>query len=50
MDNLTDIKEFWQELIKKLEAEVGLEAVDLWIRPIRPLLIETDRLKLEVPN
>ena len=50
MDNLTDIKELWQELIKKLEAEVGLEAVDLWVRPIKPLLVENDRLKLEVPN
>jgi len=50
VDNLTDIKEIWQELTKKLEGEVGLEAVDLWIRQIKPLLIENDTLKLEVPN
>lgn len=50
MDNLTDIKEIWPEVIKKLTAEVGSEAVDLWVRPIKPLFIEDDTLKLEVPD
>lgn len=50
MDNLTDIKEIWQEMVKKLGTEIGSEAVDLWVRPIKPLVIETDTLKLEVPD
>ena len=50
MDNLTDIKEIWQEAIKQLGAEIGSEAIDLWIRPIKPLFVEGDQLKLEVPD
>jgi chromosomal replication initiator protein len=50
VDNLTDIKEIWQEVVKKLDAEIGAEAVDLWVRPITVLVIEGDTLKLEVPD
>ena len=50
MDNLTDIKDYWQEVLKKLGEEIGTEAVELWVRPIKPLFIEGDTLKLEVPD
>lgn len=50
MDNLTDIKEIWQEVVKNLGSEIGSEAVDLWVRPIKPLVIESDTIKLEVPD
>jgi chromosomal replication initiator protein len=50
VDNLTDIKSVWEELLKKLGAEVGSESIDLWIRPIKPLFIEEGTLKLEVPD
>ena len=50
MDNLTDIKEVWQEVVRKLGAEIGEEAIDLWIRPIKPLFVDGDTLKLEVPD
>ncbi len=50
MDNLTDIKEIWQEAVEQLGAEIGSEAIDLWIRPIKPLFVEGDELKLEVPD
>jgi chromosomal replication initiator protein len=50
VDNLTDIKELWQESVKKLAADIGDQAVELWIRPIKPLFIEGDTLKLEVPD
>jgi chromosomal replication initiator protein len=50
VDNSTDIKEIWQEILKKLEGEIGLEAVDLWLRSIKPLVIEADTLKLEVTD
>ena len=50
MDNLTDIKSVWEELLKKLGSEVGSESIDLWIRPIKPLFIEEGTLKLEVPD
>jgi len=50
VDNSTDIKEIWQDILKKLETRIGPEAVDLWLRPIKPLVIESDTLKLEVPD
>lgn len=50
MDNLTNIKELWREVIKNLEAEVGADATALWIKPIKPLFIENDTLKIEVPD
>ena len=50
MDNLTDIKEIWQKAMENLGAEIGVQAIDLWIRPIKPLFIEGDTFKLEVPN
>ncbi len=50
MDNLTDIKSLWEELLKKLGPELGSESVDLWIRPIKPLFIENGTFKLEVPD
>ncbi len=50
MNNLTDIKEIWHEVVKKLGEEIGAEAIDLWIRPIKPLFVEGDTLKLEVPD
>ena len=50
MDNLTDIKDTWQKVLQKLDAEIGSGTVDLWVRPIKPLFIEGDTLKLEVPD
>jgi len=50
VDNSQDIKEIWPEILKKLEGEIGLDAVDLWLKPIKPLVMETDSLKLEVPD
>ena len=50
MDNLTDIKSIWQELVTKLGAEIGAGPIDLWIRHIKPLAIEGDTVKLEVPD
>jgi len=50
VDNLTDIKEIWPEVIKKLNEDIGSQTVDLWIRPIKPIFIEGDTLKLEVPD
>jgi len=50
VDNLTDIKEIWQEVVKNLGADIGSEAIDLWVRPITALVVEGDTLKLEVPD
>ena len=50
MDNLTDIKEIWEGVMKELGADIGSEAIDLWVRPIRPLVLESDSIKLEVPD
>ncbi|HOW89962.1 MAG TPA: DnaA N-terminal domain-containing protein, partial [Elusimicrobiales bacterium] len=50
MDNTKDLKEFWQDILKRMEAEIGPDSVDLWLSPIKPLVIEADTLKLEVPD
>jgi chromosomal replication initiator protein len=50
VNNLTDIKEVWQEVVKQLGAEIGAESIDLWVRPIKPLFVDGDTLKLEVPD
>jgi len=50
VDNSTEIKEVWHNILKKLEGDIGLEAVDLWLRPIKPLVIDGDIIKLEVPD
>ncbi len=50
MDNLTNVKEIWLTVVKELEAEIGPDATALWIRPIKPIFIENDTLKLEVPD
>jgi chromosomal replication initiator protein len=50
VDNSNDIKEIWQDILKRLESEIPPDAVDLWLRPIKPLVIEADTLKLEVPD
>ncbi|MBU2574172.1 MAG: chromosomal replication initiator protein DnaA [Elusimicrobia bacterium] len=50
MDNLPDIKELWQNVLKTLEGDVGLGEVEMWLRPIKPLFIEDETLRLEVPD
>jgi len=50
VDNLINIKEIWQTAVTNLEAEIGPDATALWIKPIKPLYIENDILRLEVPD
>ena len=50
MDNSENIAELWKKTLSKLELELGVESVDLWIRPIKPLFIDNDSLKIEVPD
>ncbi|OGS58928.1 MAG: hypothetical protein A3J79_03790 [Elusimicrobia bacterium RIFOXYB2_FULL_62_6] len=45
-----DIKEIWLAVLKKLETDIGLGEVEMWMRPIKPLSIEDETLKLEVPD
>ena len=50
MDNSENITELWKKTLSKLEQEFDIGAVDLWIRPIKPLFIDDDSLKIEVPD
>ncbi len=50
MDNSENITEIWKKTLSKLEEEFDSGAVDLWIRPIKPLFIDEDSLKIEVPD
>ena len=50
MDNLTNVKETWQKVLKNLEADLGPDAIALWMSQIRPLVIESETVRLEVPT
>ncbi len=50
MDNSENITELWKKTLSKLEQEFDMGAVDLWIRPIKPLFLDEDSLKIEVPD
>lgn len=50
MDNLTDIKEIWRKTLEKLAAEPDSGDLDLWTRPVKPLFLDGDTLRLEVPD
>ncbi|MCG2725091.1 MAG: chromosomal replication initiator protein DnaA [Elusimicrobia bacterium] len=50
MDNSEKITELWKKTLLKLEEELGVEPVDLWIRPIKPLFMDDNSIKIEVPD
>jgi chromosomal replication initiator protein len=50
VDNSTEIKEIWHKILLNLEDKIGPEGVDLWLKPIKPLVIESGAFKLEVPS
>lgn len=50
MDKPTTLKEIWDVLIEKVEAEIGFAETELWIKPVKPLVLENGVLKIEVPN
>ena len=50
MDNSKNLTEIWEKLLKEMDSEIGTEFTDLWIRPIKPLIIENHILTLEVPD
>jgi chromosomal replication initiator protein len=50
VDNLTEIKETWLKVVDRLSAETGDHSVSLWVRPIKPVMLEGDTLKVEVPD
>ncbi|MFH1619368.1 MAG: chromosomal replication initiator protein DnaA [bacterium] len=49
MNNFT-AKSLWADLLKKIEFEIGPETVELWLKPVKPLLFEGKTLKIEVPD
>lgn len=49
MNNL-EIKNLWADLLKKIETDIGPETVELWLKPVKPLLLEGETLKIEVPD
>lgn len=45
-----DAKNIWAEIINRISAKIGTDAVDMWLKPIKPLFFENNALKLEIPN
>ena len=50
MDNSENIAELWKKTLSKLEQYFDMGAVDLWLRPIKPLFLDEGSLKIEVPD
>ncbi len=42
--------EIWEQVQSRLEARLGSQAHDIWIRPIKLLELDDDVARLEVPN
>ncbi|MCX5784023.1 MAG: chromosomal replication initiator protein DnaA [Elusimicrobia bacterium] len=49
MDNI-DLKTLWQFLVSRFEEETSKDIVDMWLKPVTPLSLENNALKLEVPD
>jgi len=45
-----DIKTVWLDILKKLAETFSSDAIEMWIKPATPLLIENNIIKLEVSN
>ena len=50
MENSDNLKEIWNKIVQELELEIGKDSIDLWIKPLKPIVIEGNILKIEVPN
>jgi len=50
VENLYNLKEIWNKIVQELELEIGKDSIELWIRPLKPIIIEGNVLKIEVPN
>ena len=52
MQNSIDLKDIWQELLDFFadDPDVGRTKVNIWFMPIKPVSLENNVLKLEVPN
>lgn len=42
--------ELWKEAVERLRPEIGDDNVDLWLKPVEPLLLQDNLLRLKVPN
>jgi chromosomal replication initiator protein len=49
VENL-DLKTIWQKITDKVSGDIGTDAVEMWLKPITPLLYRDKELKLEIPN
>jgi len=49
VDNM-DSKTLWLAVLTKISGDLGPDAVDMWLKPAKPLVFENGALKLEIPN
>lgn len=49
MDNINP-KDIWGQAIERLRGEIGDENAELWLKPVEPLSLENQVLRLKVPN
>lgn len=46
----TDPRELWDSVIEALRPELGDDALDLWLKPVQPALIQDGLFTVRVPN
>jgi chromosomal replication initiator protein len=44
------IDSLWEDVLSQLRPQMNDESFDLWLRPIKPLFVESGRIVLQVPN
>jgi chromosomal replication initiator protein len=49
VDNINP-KDIWNQAIERLRDEIGDENAELWLKPVEPLSLENQVLRLKVPN
>ena len=46
---MEDIKQIWDKVLEQLSEEVSAVSYDSWIKPIRAVAIDEDKIVLKVP-
>lgn len=43
-------KEVWEKLLINIEPKIGKDSCDMWLKPVKPLVFENNKLTIEMPD
>ena len=43
-------KELWEKLLANIEKKIGKDSCEMWLKPVKPLIFENDKLTIEMPD